>query len=572
MRVFGGRLRGWAALWLLTLLCAETLQGQAVAQEPEQKADPTLEAWKTLCTETPGLVEGVTNALLLEKDIDHPSLVLHDHQYLAKRDTAKSYGLVMSNFYFNDLLKAGTVAATFETVRTISKTATEFRTKNRPLLEKAETLEKLTGTLQQALSKTPADALKLKEVAFGGTGGDELSVSLRKLSEAAAGERADEAAVWAGEARGAAMRLVDLLRWVDLQTGWIVDLCGVFDRYSMCVENSDREVAAAGGWKAYMFGRIPGGSSILELCTTDTLMCEMLLCDFMKTSEADAAVMGKAGMEVDELAVVPAHRVAYAKVRDGIPSGAQKVFKMIPDTAYELSMLNSNLWRYDDEKKVDELIGSLGRYAKQDRKPTVTQMMEVIHIAQGAYGSTTSPGERYHKQMAEWAETVKGTPEKAIETVHSLAYGFYTKDGGRHYKGAIWTMHGVFEAGSMDCIRGSQMMGSTYANAGYAGLHPIRICRGSLAEKIVATSGHTFVCLLEEKRDVCLDSLVSRAFLKPFAQMHAGDGGVLSAARGYRTLDSYASGEMYFPQGTWKAVRFEIPYYGIRREGLETAK
>jgi hypothetical protein len=32
----------------------------------------------------------------------------------------------------------------------------------------------------------------------------------------------------------------------------------VLSRFDSCVETSDRGVAAAGGWKNYMFGRLPG--------------------------------------------------------------------------------------------------------------------------------------------------------------------------------------------------------------------------------------------------------------------------------------------------------------------------
>ena len=550
------------------LILLLTAVGILCADPPAKNPDPEA-AWKEICTLAPYLLKRTREALLAEKDITHPPLVFHKYRYAAKTDKGKSYGLDLSAFYFSRILKDKTIAEIYQTVRDLSKTAADFHKKNVPLLADAEKLERLAALLRKSLVKSPADAAALKPHPFEGDATDELSTCLRRLSASVAGGRNDEAVIWAAELEAATSRLTDILRWVDLQTDWIVDACTVYDSFKECVENSDREVAEAGGWKPYMFGRIAGGSSIMELATHDALAAEVLLCDLLATSAGDSAAMGKLKPGDDALNVIPTHRAAYAKVRDALPPKARAVLSQTPKTPYELSAFNSNLKRYDEEQHLDQLIATLKRYASQYSKPTVTQMMEVIHIAQGAYGSTTAAQDRYHKQMVEWAARVKGTPEQAIEKAHDLAYGYYTRDGGGHYRGAIWTMHDVFEAGSLDCIRGSQMIGDIYVNAGYAGLHPVRVCRGNRKQKMVGTSGHTFCCVHLEGRNVCLDSLIGRAFLKPFEQTHARDRGVLSVAKGYRILDSYATGEFRFPQGPFKTVQLRIPYYHLERNGLD---
>ena len=481
-------------------------------------------------------------------------------------DSSKSYGQTLSRFYFNRVLRVKTIAETFQIVRDIRKSAAEFHAKNAPLLAQAQEIETLARTVRDALAKNPATAATLKDVTFTGTGVDELSVSLKKLSEALTADKTVEASAWAAEVHGTAMRLHDLLRWVDLQTEWLIDLASVLDGFSFCIETSDRAVAAAGGWKNFMFGRLPGASSILELSIGDALMAELLLCGFFTVSDADAPVMGKPGARCPE--VIPACRAAFVKVCDALPKNARVIFEAIPTTDYELTALNANLWRYNREKQLDGLIGSLKRYAKRRTKPSVTEMMEVIHIAQGAFGSTTSAGDRYHVEMVAWSKKLKGKPEKAVAQAHALAYGFYTQDGRTRYRGRLWSIHDAHKAGATDCIRASQMMGSAYANAGYTGLHPVRVCRGSVGQKLAGTSGHTLVCAHLGKRNVCLDPLVKRSFLRSFDKTHARDRGVLSVAKGYRTLDSFVTGEMHFPQGPKKFAQLRVPYYNMERKGF----
>jgi hypothetical protein len=174
--------------------------------------------------------------------------------------------------------------------------------------------------------------------------------------------------------------------------------------------------------------------------------------------------------------------------------------------------------------------------------------------------------------MVAWASKLSGKPEKALADAHGLAYGFYTQGGRSNYRGRLWTIHDAQKAKATDCIRASQMMGSALANAGYPGIYPVRICRGNVRQKIAGTSGHTFVCARVGRKNVCLDPLVGRAFLKPFEKMHENDATVISVAMGFRSLDSFVTGRFRFPQGPMKPVQLRIPYYGLVRKGLEEKK
>ena len=529
------------------------------------------ETWRDLAAGAPPLVKKVRTTLLDGKNLKQAPLVYSGHRYRAKLDGQTSYGQKLCRFYFSRVLKAKTVAETFQIVRDLSAASAEFHAKNAPLLAEAEVLEALAQVLHESIVAKPDIVKSLKDATFPGAGTDELSLSMKGLAEALAAGDAAAATAWSGEVLGATRRLVDLLRWVDLQTEWICDLARVLDAFRFCIETSDREVAAAGGWKNFMFGRLPGASSLMELSVSDALMTELMLCDFFIVTDAESAAMGKKGT-VPFFAVLPGHRAGFVKIHDALPKHAQTVFASIPTTDYELSAFNANLWRYGREKQIDNLIESLKHFAKREKKPSVTTMMEVIHIAQGAFGSTTSAGDRYHAEMIAWSKKLKGKPEKAVAQAHALAYGFYTQGGRARYRGRLWTIHDAQKAGATDCIRASQMMGSAYANAGYTGLHPVRICRGNVRQKIAGVSGHTFVCAELGKKNVCLDPLMKRSFLRPFEKMHAGDSRVLSVAKGYRTLDSFTSGAIRFPQGPLKPVQLRMPYYMLERKGFKEEK
>jgi hypothetical protein len=304
------------------------------------------------------------------------------------------------------------------------------------------------------------------------------------------------------------------------------------------------------------------------LTTGDVLTAETLLADFCVVSDAERATMGKPLKVPAAAALDPDARAAFIEAHDVLNGKAQDVFASIPTLEYERTTLAGNLARYAAESKVAELTASLEAYAKHEKKPDVTSMMEVLHIAQGAYGSTTAASDRYHPEMSAWAKKISGKPDKAVAQAHALAYGFYTQGGGTNYRGRLWTIHDACKAKACDCIRASQMMASAYANAGYGGIHPIRICRGNFQQKAVGLSGHTFVCLDAGSKDVCLDPLLKRTFLQPFEKMHARDRTVVSVAKGYRSLESFVSGQLRFPQGPVRAVQLRVPYYHLKREGF----
>ncbi len=527
-------------------------------------------AWKELCEKAPALTENVRAVLLADKDITKKTFRLHEkYRYGTLKDSSKGYAQPMANLVFFGIFnkkKPMTLNAVGRLVEKIGAHAEAFNRKNKPLLAGAVKIERAAKVLCELLAGGDSAALKsLKSTAFTGKGGDELSYSLRKLSAALAAGRKKEAAIWAGEVRGAAVRLTDILRWVDLQSEWIMDLCAVFGSFEPYFDGTDAALAKIGGWRIFMFGRCPGAQSIQTVCYRDVLTIEHLLIDFFTVSTKDAAAMGKVGGDAVLLTVTPARRGACRKILNVLPARARPTFRKILRSDYELSAFGSNIWRYEDEGKLDNLIRSLKRYVSNYPSLTVGSMMDIIHIRKGAWCATSTATDRYHPKLVEWAGKVKGKPRDALLTAHGFAHELYSRSG---YRGNVKTLNDALKDGRMDCIRICQMIGCIYADAGYVGLHPVRVGRGSVREKKVATSGHTLLSARFGDKDFCVEGLGAPGFGTPYAERYKGRPGVLSCSRGYRALYGWVAGEIYFPQGPIGPVQLRIPYCGIERKGF----
>lgn len=535
----------------------------------DTRAVVAAKAWKELCNKAPAWTADVRIVLLADKDLTKKPLKLHKGlRYRTLKDSSKSYAQPIANQLFFSVFnkdKAKTLGAVGRFVEKIGAHAEAFRRKSGPLLVEGEKIERAAKALCELPADCDASLMKsFKTRARTGKGRDELSYCLRKLSAALAAGRVEQARVWAGETHGAVVRLVDLLRWVDLQTEWIVDLAAVFGSFKPYFDNSDAVLSKVGGWRIFMFGRCPAGQSIQTICSKDVLMVEHLLVDFYTVSRADTVAMGKGG-DAALLTVTPARRSACRKILAALPARARPIFRKILRTDFELSAFGSNICRYEDEGRLDDLIRSLKRHVANYPDTTVGSMMEIIHIPKGAWCATTTATDRYHPKLIEWAGKVQGKPRKAFLTAHGFAHKLYSRGG---YQGSVKTLTDALKNGRMDCIRISQLIGTVYANAGYIGLHPIRVGKGSVREKKVATSGHTLLSVKFADGEVGVEGLGSPGFGTPYAQRYKAAPNVLSCSRGYRALCGWVAGEMYFPQGIIKSVQLRIPYYGIKRKGF----
>ena len=427
-------------------------------------------------------------------------------------------------------------------------------------LEKHQAAQQAYATWKQ----TPAGRLLSTARPATGPAADELSLSLFELDKALADGDTERAAVWAAETYGASKRLLEALRWTALICEWLSDYSDV-----LLSERSDYEwihaqasFQSAGGWKNFMFGRLPGAQSIMynlyDIAAADQLLSDLLILD-----DAKIRTMGTLAPNAIGVEIAPGFRSAFFNVRDGLPPAIRSLFETIPDQDWELGIFHANIWIWADEDRLDDLIATLARYQRNYKKPTFQGMMEIMHVRQGAWGSSNTIKDRYHPKIMEWATELQASktspmkPEGAAQLAWRRSNEFY---GGK-YAGAKWTLTEAIDARQLDCIRISQMIGCIYANAGFPGLRPVRIHRNS--KNRMPLTGHTFVDVLFGEKDDLKDGL-DKASLGTFDAYIKGKTDLWSVERGYRSLAGYTSGEIYLPNAK-TMVTVRMPYYGLVR-------
>jgi hypothetical protein len=188
-----------------------------------------------------------------------------------------------------------------------------------------------------------------------------------------------------------------------------------------------------------------------------------------------------------------------------------------------------------------------------------------MHVLQGAYYASESAADRYCDAVVEAAEKVKGKPKEAPVEAHKAAYEIY--GGGKNYQGGIQSLAEACRIHKMDCIRASNLLGAIYANAGYVGMHPVRMCRANPQDKTMGYNGHTITCVIDGKKSRTLDPLTPKAG-PSFESVYKSTKEAASVSLGYRCLNSYMAGKFYFPNNGMKDVQLNMPHYGLKKMGL----
>lgn len=554
--------RGWSPVEL------KRRQEEKIAKAAMKRFEANL---RKILNIAPVLMPSIKRSFLGGTDPAEPSFELKDDLYrVVARPDDDSYGQNIYAIARKHLYEAKTLEDAVVGVAALSVEAGKYRGKAKQYQSELDELGKSLLMLSNDAMAIHAKDIprSLIEIEFHYAGKDELSFCLRRLVSAL--RKRDKRGVvnWSGEAVGVGARLTDSVRWIELHGGWVADLVFIFNSFEPCFKPSSAGIEAAGGWKNYMFGRCPGALSLQYYSFFEAVMVDRLLRDVMLTTDEEKMVMsGPTPRWLWPVAVT--NRAAAAELIEGVPRRLSAALKLITSSKYELSSFNAAIWRYADGGKTGDLRESLLKFVVGKEEIDFRAVMEIIHLPQGAWGATNNTAsDRYLANLAEWSDSLSGPPEEALKKAHKLAYDFYMADGEKHYRGGIMTLKEVFETGYLDCIRISQLMGCVFADAGYSGLHPVRIGRGDFKKKVIAASGHTFVCLGDYPGGDCLEGLSGKGWTGRYGEIYKNSEEVLSCGKGYRSLCSWVSGEMYFPQGPLEPVSLRIPYLNIERKGL----
>ena len=150
--------------------------------------------------------------------------------------------------------------------------------------------------------------------------------------------------------------------------------------------------------------------------------------------------------------------------------------------------------------------------------------------------------------------------------------------GWENYEGNVWTLHEALDRRKLDCVRGTDMIGSLYRNSGHAGYYCLRLSAGTAGHTVGAAEtepgGRGPLALADPLSVLGTQSKWPDAIFHgyPWPSDYPGTRGpILTAELHARGLDNYVFAEGYIVRGpnAGTLLRAALPYLPGRREASE---
>ena len=384
-----------------------------------------------------------------------------------------------------------------------------------------------------------------------------------QLAEATARRDLAAARRWAGELRAALFALVDLHRWLELV---IENQSAALDFQKLgesLFPAMDQEYAEKYPVMECV-SRFPGGS----LCITalnNYFEIERQAEGLFRRPEEYAAAAEKSASALAAapaaLWLTPDVRQAFAALRGRLSPALAQKWDQAAGLAYERSFLENHLFRTQRAGVLEGLGVSLERFAARQGDGTVDELMDVLVYRAGLGMSAFEWADRYDPRIVAAAGKLGGTGRReALVAAHRWAYGEVYR-GSENYKGMVLSLRAALDTNKYDCIRGTDLIGALYRNAGWPGFLNVRWSRGESGHTIaaVATTGQD-----GRRRIVTLDSLFATdqaegAWPESYTKRR---GTLYSVELNGRGLDNYLMLEGYLLLGpsAGTRVRMAVPY------------
>ena len=388
---------------------------------------------------------------------------------------------------------------------------------------------------------------------------------MEKLLSAAAARDALGCHTWADELASALCRLDDLHRWLDLLL-----------RNHLAALDFQARCEAAFTWAD---GLRPGGMPPLAAQLPTVFMRISRIYSYLE-AERQAERMFQVPAEVvsaaaadnihDETAALwlpPDLRKTFLAIRSRLSPPARQVWDKAASAPYERTYLANILHRVSRARTIDDVSVVLRRYERSHPNPTAAGLMGVLFHRAGFYSSGHRLGDRYDERLMRSAAAFCGPREDALLQAHAVANGFL--GGWANYQGNVMTLKDALDKRKLDCIRGTDMIGALFRNAGQPDYCVIRLCSGTTGHSVGAAT----VRRDGRRRTVIVDSLLSRsgdvtwpdAYFKGMTWPQGYPGHVaplFSAQLCARGLNGYLFAEGYVVRGphAGELVRASLPY------------
>ena len=351
--------------------------------------------------------------------------------------------------------------------------------RNRTVYAKALRLADQAARLAAVLAGATALPEDLRSVGLEADG-TQLGWTASQLDAALADGDAAAARMRACEFREAAARLADLHRWVDmllkneLSALTFQQRCrGIYFRSNQAFD-LEKAVADAG------LGGYPGAQN--AVCLLYNLQAVEHGAEWLFASPGGD---GPVPADVPAAAHVPPHlRKAFLRLRDHLGPRTRPLWDEAAAALYHRTYLANVLHRYEAAGVLDQAGLVLERFDEVQTDPTVEALLDVLFYRSGSPSGTRSADERFDARLMQAARTLAGTREQVLLGAQHFTRALF--GSWKNYHGQLSLVESL-DAGRLDCISASNVIGSVYRNAGRGGLYSVRWCAGTASHSLVGT-------------------------------------------------------------------------------------
>jgi hypothetical protein len=388
---------------------------------------------------------------------------------------------------------------------------------------------------------------------------------LGRLTTAVTAGDSASAEIWADELAATTFALADLHRWLNvLLDSHLTSL----DFQARCRTAFEWAQLNATGSRAEQESCLPAAGQMIAWGE-----------NYLEVEHQAEGLFGPAAVSTDivtsqDLSNVPAARwmppelrQAFLSVRSRLAPATQAVWDRAAGAPFERSYLANMLFRAASTDTLEPMALVLQRFEQSHTAVTMAELMDVLFYRAGLDSSGFPWSDRYDPRIIRAAGPVTGPRNLAMQRAHHLVNSLL--NGWENYVGGITTLAQCLDAGKLECVRGTDLVGALYRGAGQGEYFVVRLSCGTVGHSVGAVpledAGKRHLLIVD-----CLDSQTPSTTW-PRAYFHGltwpvgypGVKGVLFSAELYaRGLDGCLFAEGYVVRGEHAGqwMRAGLPY------------
>jgi len=375
---------------------------------------------------------------------------------------------------------------------------------------------------------------------------------LAKLRDAVAAGDAGDEGIWTEELAAAAFGLADLHRWLDLL---LRNHLTSLDFQSLCrsaFEWTDpNTTAATDKWKS----NLPAASMMIA-CGHNYLEVERQAEDVFGAGAAMTSLALYHDLSHCPAArwVPPAQRGAFLWLRSCLSPDKHSLWDAAASAPFTRSYLVNILFRAAKSQAMDALALVLERLDQSRHAVTIDELMDALFYRAGICTSGAEWSDRYDPRLLTAAGQIMGPRRDVVQKAHTLAGAVL--NGWENYAGGFPTLRQSLDARKLDCIRGTDLIGALYRNAGQGEYFVVRLSCGVGGHTVgvvpIDRNGRRYMQIIDSIDPDIYDLEWPSAYFDGilWPQGYPGPRGPLfSAELCVRGLDGYMFAEGYVARG-----------------------